>query len=67
MLAGLLALGVDRDNAYQALPKWRTHSTRPSCLDLIALLRKEMAANPALLTPFGFRYDWKSLALAAAA
>ena len=67
MLAGLLALGPERGDPYQALPKWRRNATRPSCLDLVTLLRKEMAANQSLIEPFGFRTDWKSLGLAAAA
>lgn len=67
MLAGLLALGPERGDHYQALPKWRRHATRPSCLDLVTLLRKQMIENKHLLQPFGFRLDWKSLALGAAA
>ena len=67
MLAGLLVFGPHRGNPYELLPKWRRHASRPSCLDLVTLLRKEMIANKALIEPFGFRPDWKSLGLAAAA
>jgi hypothetical protein len=67
MLAGLIAMGPGRGNPYQALPKWRRNASRPSCLDLVTLLRKETAANKALLQPFGFRTDWKTLGLAGAA
>ncbi len=67
MLAGLLAFGPERGDRFELLPKWRRHASRPSCLDLITLLRKEMAANKALVEPFGFQLDWKSLGLAAAA
>jgi hypothetical protein len=67
MLAGLLAFGPERSERFQALPKWRRHAQRPSCLDLITLLRKEMAENKALLQPFDLQLDWKSLGLAAAA
>lgn len=67
MLAGLLAFGPERGDRFELLPKWRRHASRPSCLDLITLLRKEMAANKALLEPFRFQLDWKSLGLAAAA
>ena len=67
MLAGLLAFGPERGDRFELLPKWRRHANRPSCLDLITLLRKEMVANKALLEPFGFQLDWKSLGLAAAA
>jgi hypothetical protein len=67
MLAGLLALGPERGPLFEALPKWRRQALRPSCLDLITLLRKEITANKALLQPFGFQSDWKTLGLAAAA
>lgn len=40
---------------------------RPSCLDLITLLRKEIATNRPLVEALGFHTDWKSLGLAAAA
>ena len=52
---------------YQPLPKWRRNANRPSFLDLLTLLRKEMAENPALLASLGFKTDWKQLGLAAAA
>lgn len=41
LLASLLTFGAARGTAYAALPKWRRHAHRPSCLDLITLLRKE--------------------------
>jgi hypothetical protein len=67
MLAALLTFGPARDPHYQPLPKWRRHADRPSCLDLITLLRKEMAENPELLAPLGFQIQWKNLGLSAAA
>jgi hypothetical protein len=67
LLAALQAFGVARDDHYEALPKWRRNSRRPSCLDLVTLLRKEMAANPGLLEPLGFQISWKALGLTAAA
>jgi hypothetical protein len=67
LLAALLTFGTGRDSHYQSLPKWRKNADRPSCLDLITLLRKEMADHPALLSPFGLEITWKSLGLAAAA
>jgi len=67
MLAGLLAFGPERGPFYEKLPKWRPHAQRPSCLDLLTLLRKEMAASKTLLDPFGLNLDWKSLGLAACA
>jgi hypothetical protein len=67
LLAGLLAYGPGRGDAYPVLPKWRRNAKRPSCLDLITLLRKEMVENQALLAPFGLQLDWKTLGLAAVA
>jgi hypothetical protein len=66
-LAALLTFGPGRDAQYQALPKWRRNAARPSCLDLITLVRKEMAENPSLLASLGFKIDWSQLGLAAAA
>jgi len=67
LLAGLIAYGPTRDRHYLSLPKWRSNAERPSCLDLIALLRKEMIENGSLLVPFGLKLAWKTLGLAAAA
>jgi hypothetical protein len=67
LLAALLTFGPGRHSRYEPLPKWRRHADRPSCLDLIALLRKEIADNPAPLAPFALHIGWKSLGLAAAA
>lgn len=67
LLASLLSFGVDRDEHYEEMPKWRRKASRPSCLDLVTLLRREIAAHPALVQPFGFNFTWKSLGLAAAA
>jgi len=43
LLAGLGCYGPGRTQDYEPLPKWRRGSKRPSCLDLITLLRKRMA------------------------
>jgi hypothetical protein len=48
LLASLVAFGAERGAAYAQLPKWRKNARRPSCLDLIALLRKEMVEHPEL-------------------
>jgi hypothetical protein len=42
LLASLQAFGAERGAAYAALPRWRRRATRPSALDLITLLRKEI-------------------------
>lgn len=43
LLAGLHCYGPTRTKVYEPLPKWRRGARRPSCLDLIALLRKQVA------------------------
>jgi hypothetical protein len=67
LLAALLTFGPTRRPSYQPLPKWRRNADRPSCLDLITLLRKEIATHPAVLTPLQLNIGWKSLGLNAAA
>jgi hypothetical protein len=67
LLASLIAFGAERGAAYEALPKWRRKAYRPSCLDLITLLRREMAEHPELLKPFEIRITEKQLVRAAAA
>ena len=67
LLAALLTFGPGRSSLCQPLPKWRRHAERPSCLDLLTLLRKEIADNPVLLASLGLKIGWKSLGLAAAA
>lgn len=44
-LSALLAFGPTRTDVYAALPRWRKKSRRPSCLDLVRLLRQEVAAS----------------------
>ena len=67
LLASIKAFGAERGSAYAALPKWRRSARRPSCLDLITLLRKEMAEQPQLLAPLGFQINHQALVKAAAA
>ncbi len=67
LLASLHAFGPERGTAYAELPKWRRNARRPSCLDLITLLRKEMSQQPDLLVPFGFEITDPGLVQAAAA
>jgi len=42
LLAGLLEFGPGRTDHFIPLPKWRKNAKRPSALDLITLLRKEI-------------------------
>jgi len=67
LLASLQAFGAERGNAYAELPKWRRKARRPSALDLITLLRKEMAQQPQLLAPFAFEITDHAMVHAAAA
>ena len=67
LLASIRAFGAERGEAYAELPKWRKSARRPSCLDLITLLRKEMAEQPQLLEPFGFEITEPGMIGAAAA
>ena len=67
LLASLSAFGAERGSAYAPLPRWRRKARRPSCLDLITLLRKEMAEHPELLTPYGLYPSYERFSSAAAA
>ncbi|WP_321476745.1 transposase [uncultured Paludibaculum sp.] len=67
LLASLRAFGVERGSAYAELPKWRRNARRPSCLDLVTLLRKEMVQQPNLLEPFAFEVTEPGMVRAAAA
>jgi hypothetical protein len=67
LLASLLAFGPHRGNAYAELPRWRRNARRPSCLDLITLLRKEIALQPHLLAPFSFTTSNSAMVAAASA
>ncbi len=48
LLAGLACYGTKRTGVYANLPKWRRGAKRPSCLDLVTLLRKQLVDNPAV-------------------
>ena len=67
LLAALLTFGAERGAAYAPLPKWRRHAHRPSCLDLITLLRKEMVEHPELLKEFDLTLTDRALTSSAAA
>ncbi len=67
LLASLKAFGTERGSAYAPLPKWRRNAHRPSCLDLIALLRTEMVKHPELIKDFALKITDQGLTRAAAA
>jgi hypothetical protein len=67
LLASLQAFGIERGKAYQPLPKWRRNAYRPSCLDLVTLLRKEMVEHAQLIHHLDVMLSDRSLTEAAAA
>lgn len=67
LLASLNAFGPYRTNDYLPLPRWRANATRPSCLDLISLLRKEIVENSTIQDEMGIQVTFQSLAISAAA
>lgn len=67
LLASLQTFGAERGAEYAQLPKWRKKALRPSCLDLIALLRKEMVEKPDLIEQFTTKVTNSGLIAAAAA
>jgi hypothetical protein len=67
LLASLKAFGAERGKAYAELPKWRRKARRPSCLDLITLLRKEMVEHPELVEPLKVKVTAPGMVFAAAA
>ncbi len=64
LLAGIQVFGDTRSEAFPALPKWRRNARRPSCLDLVTLLRQEVASATGS-SSLPDRIDWKNLVLAA--
>jgi hypothetical protein len=46
LLAGLKCYGPKRTEVYAPLPKWRRGAKRPSGLDLVTLLRKQLVDHP---------------------
>ncbi len=64
LLAGIIRFGDTRSAAFPALPKWRRNARRPSCLDLVTVLRQEVTCtHPTGLTGL----DSNTLVLAASA
>ena len=46
-VAALLAYGSGRPECLGPLPKWQREKTRPSCLELVRQVRKELVEGPA--------------------
>jgi hypothetical protein len=56
LLAAQKAYGSPRGAAYVPLPKWRAGARRPSCLDIISQLRREMDSCPEKLHNFASQH-----------
>jgi hypothetical protein len=67
LLASLIAYGPFRTNDYSSLPRWRANAARPSCLDLINLLRKQIVENLQIQNELGVEITFPRLATSAAA
>ena len=67
LLAALRAYGPERTGDYLPPPKWGRPGQRPSCLDLIRLLRKQCLENPELIEGFKIQASASDLVLKAAA
>jgi hypothetical protein len=67
LLAGLRRYGPTRTQDYLPLPKWRRGARRPSCLDLITLLRKQIADQPPKFPTADALPTYQTLVTAAAA
>jgi hypothetical protein len=66
-LAGLKCYGSKRTADYEPLPKWRRGARRPSCLDLVTLLRKQIDQHPVQLPTAHRAPDFQAMVTAAAA
>lgn len=61
LLAALLAYGPTRTDQYIRPPKWQKRRTRPSCQDLLAMIRKQAVERQGLPNaPLPFTYDAKT-------
>lgn len=67
LLAALKAYGPTRTQDYLPPPKWGRRGARPSCLDIVALLRAQMVAHPEQLRAFAIETSAVDLVLKAAA
>lgn len=67
LLAGLECYGPRRTADYEPLPKWRRGAKRPSCLDLVTLLRKQLAEHPMKLATAKSPTTYQNMVVAAAA
>jgi hypothetical protein len=67
LLASLDVYGATRNEAYRLLPKWRRKSQRPSCLDLVTLLRQQWHQRPKTAATLAASTSYEQMILSAAA
>jgi DDE superfamily endonuclease len=67
LLASLEVYGATRNEAYRLLPKWRRQSQRPSCLDLVTLLRQQWHERPKTVAALESHSSYQQMILSAAA
>ena len=67
LLAGLICYGPTRTSKYALLPKWRKGAQRPSCLDLVTLLRRQLAEKPITFATGKLPPTYETMVQAAAA
>jgi hypothetical protein len=67
LLASLEAYGAARSEAYRLLPKWRRYNQRPSCLDLVTLLRQQWHERPNTAAALEADNSYQQMILSAAA
>ena len=67
LMASLIAYGSLRTTVYEPLPRWRANAKRPSCLDLVTLLRKQTVENAKVQDELGMEITFPRLASASAA
>ena len=67
LLAGILVYNSKRTSDFPPLPKWRRNANRPSCLDLVTVLRAEITQDRNIQSTIAMQIDWQTLGIAAAA
>jgi hypothetical protein len=67
LLASWEAYGATRNEAYRLLPKWRRQGQRPSCLDLVTLLRQQWHERPKTVAALEAHSSYQQMILSAAA
>jgi hypothetical protein len=67
LLASLEAYGATRHEAYRPLPQWRRKSQRPSCLDLVTLLRQQWHERSKTAAALESSSSYQQMILSAAA